>query len=303
MQYIAPSSTLSSTVIATMFRNNYDNDSITYSPTGRLFQVEYALEAIKQGSAAVGIASKTHVVLVALKRNAEELGSYQKKLIKIDDHMGIALAGLAPDARVLSNYLRKQAMNLKIVFNRPILTQRAVLQIADKAQENTQLYGSRPYGVGLLVAGYDETGAHLYEFQPSGLVLEYYGAAIGARSQAARTYLERTLEEVREVTDVESLIVHGLNALRDTLAQDVELTLRNTSVAVVGKDTSFKIYEDDEVTQWLEKLDLVSNARSRDDGADGDEETAEGDAPQPENPDADAGAAADADDTRMETDE
>ena len=303
MQYIAPSSTLSSTVIATMFRNNYDNDSITYSPTGRLFQVEYALEAIKQGSAAVGIASKTHVVLVALKRNAEELGSYQKKLIKIDDHMGIALAGLAPDARVLSNYLRKQAMNLKMVFNRPILTQRAVLQIADKAQENTQLYGSRPYGVGLLVAGYDETGAHLYEFQPSGLVLEYYGAAIGARSQAARTYLERTLEEVREVTDVESLIVHGLNALRDTLAQDVELTLRNTSVAVVGKDTSFKIYEDDEVTQWLEKLDLVSNARSRDDGADGDEETAEGDAPQPENPDADAGAAPDADDTRMETDE
>ena len=303
MQYSAPSSTLSSTVIATMFRNNYDNDSITYSPTGRLFQVEYALEAIKQGSAAVGIASKTHVVLVALKRNAEELGSSQKKLIKIDDHMGIALAGLAPDARVLSNYLRKQAMNLKMVFNRPILTQRAVLQIADKAQENTQLYGSRPYGVGLLVAGYDETGAHLYEFQPSGLVLEYYGAAIGARSQAARTYLERTLEEVREVTDVESLIVHGLNALRDTLAQDVELTLRNTSVAVVGKDTSFKIYEDDEVTQWLEKLDLVSNARSRDDGADGDEETAEGDAPQPENPDAGAGAAADADDTRMETDE
>ncbi|XYA01157.1 Proteasome subunit alpha type-6 [Meyerozyma guilliermondii] len=286
-----------------MFRNNYDNDSITYSPTGRLFQVEYALEAIKQGSAAVGIASKTHVVLVALKRNAEELGSYQKKLIKIDDHMGIALAGLAPDARVLSNYLRKQAMNSKMVFNRPISTQRAVLQIADKAQENTQSYGSRPYGVGLLVAGYDETGAHLYEFQPSGSVLEYYGAAIGARSQAARTYLERTLEEVREVTDVESLIVHGLNALRDTLAQDVELTLRNTSVAVVGKDTSFKIYEDDEVTQWLEKLDSVSNARSRDDGADGDEETAEGDAPQPENPDADAGAAADADDTRMETDE
>lgn len=283
-----------------MFRNNYDNDSITYSPTGRLFQVEYALEAIKQGSAAVGIASKTHVVLVGLKRNAEELGSYQKKLIKIDDHMGIALAGLAPDARVLSNYLRKQAMNLKMVFNRPILTHRAVLQIADKAQENTQLYGSRPYGVGLLVAGYDETGAHLYEFQPSGLVLEYYGAAIGARSQAARTYLERTLDEVREVTDVETLIVHGLNALRDTLAQDVELTLRNTSVAVVGKDTAFQIYEDDDVAQWLDKLDLVSNARSRDadeEGGAGDEAGDQvGDAPQPD-------AGAEADDTRMETDE
>lgn len=87
-----------------MFRNNYDNDSVTYSPTGRLFQVEYALEAIKQGSAAVGLTSNDYVVLVALKRNAEELGSYQKKIIKIDDHMGVALAGLAPDARVLSNF-------------------------------------------------------------------------------------------------------------------------------------------------------------------------------------------------------
>ena len=248
-----------------MFRNNYDNDSVTYSPTGRLFQVEYALEAIKQGSAAVGLVSKNHVVLAALKRNAEELGSYQKKIIKVDDHMGIALAGLAPDGRVLSNYLRKQAMSSKMIFNRPLLTSKAVLSIADKAQENTQSYGSRPYGVGLLVSGYDETGAHLYEFQPSGSVLEYYGAAIGARSQAARTYLERNLETVRETESVDELIVHGLNALRDTLSQDVELTFKNTSIRVVGKDTNFTIYDDADVQQYLDKLDSVSNARNRDD--------------------------------------
>lgn len=255
-----------------MFRNNYDNDSVTYSPTGRLFQVEYALEAIKQGSAAVGIASANHVVLVALKRNAEELGSYQKKIIKVDDHMGIALAGLAPDARVLSNYLRKLAMNSKLVFNRPLLTSKAALSIADKAQENTQLYGSRPYGVGLLVGGWDETGAHLYEFQPSGSVLEYYGAAIGARSQAARTYLERNLDEIRKSEDIEALVVHGLNALRDTLSQDMELTIRNTSVSVVGKDQDFVIYEDEDVQKWLEKLDSTSNARNDDDDDDDDGE-------------------------------
>ncbi|CAK7901234.1 proteasome subunit alpha type-6 [[Candida] anglica] len=257
-----------------MFRNNYDNDSVTYSPTGRLFQVEYALEAIKQGSAAVGLVSKNHVVLVALKRNAEELGSYQKKIIKVDDHMGIALAGLAPDARVLSNYLRKQAMTSKMIFNRPLSTSKAVFSIADKAQENTQSYGSRPYGVGLLVAGYDETGAHLYEFQPSGSVLEYYGAAIGARSQAARTYLERNLETVRAVDSVEELIVHGLNALRDTLAQDVELTLKNTSVSIVGKDIDFTTYDDEDVQQWLDKLDTVSNTRNRSSGDDDDEDAA-----------------------------
>lgn len=276
-----------------MFRNNYDNDSVTYSPTGRLFQVEYALEAIKQGSAAVGIASSSHVVLVALKRNAEELGSYQKKIIKVDDHMGIALAGLAPDARVLSNYLRKLAMNSRLVFNRPILTSKAVLSIADKAQENTQLYGSRPYGVGLLVAGWDETGAHLYEFQPSGSVLEYFGTAIGARSQAARTYLERNLDEIRKTELTEDLIVHGLNALRDTLSQDMELTVKNTSISIVGKDQDFVVYDDEDVQPWLNKLDLTSNARNQDD----DDEELEAEPEQPE-PEAPAEDAAD----RMDTD-
>ncbi|AOW30740.1 20S proteasome subunit alpha 6 [Candida albicans SC5314] len=283
-----------------MFRNNYDNDSVTYSPTGRLFQVEYALEAIKQGSAAVGLTSNDYVVLVALKRNAEELGSYQKKIIKIDDHMGVALAGLAPDARVLSNFLRKQAMQCKMVFNRPIQTYKAVLSIADKAQENTQTYGSRPYGVGLLIAGYDETGAHLFEFQPSGSVLEYFGAAIGARSQAARTYLERNLEEIKKCDDVEKLVLHGLYALRDTLSQDVELTFKNTSVSIVGKDQSFVSYDDENVQQWLDKLDSVSNARNRDgdDDEDGDEQE-EGNATQAQEGE---GTEAPAED-RMETDE
>ncbi|PVH14490.1 uncharacterized protein CXQ87_002631 [Candidozyma duobushaemuli] len=288
-----------------MFRNNYDNDSVTYSPTGRLFQVEYALEAIKQGSAAVGIASSSHVVLVALKRNVEELGSYQKKIIKVDDHMGIALAGLAPDARVLSNYLRKQAMNSKLVFNRPLPTSKAVLSIADKAQENTQSYGSRPYGVGLLVAGWDETGAHLYEFQPSGSVLEYFGTAIGARSQAARTYLERNLDSIRSCDQIEDLIVHGLSALRDTLSQDMELTIRNTTVSVVGKDKSFTVYDDEDVQQWLNKLDSTSNTRNNEDD-DNDDNNAEGadtnETAAAEGEGEGAGEQPPADEDRMETD-
>ncbi|KAG7192385.1 uncharacterized protein KQ657_001784 [Scheffersomyces spartinae] len=254
-----------------MFRNNYDNDAITYSPTGRLFQIEYALEAIKQGSAAVGLTSKKHVVLCALKRNAEELGSYQKKIVTVDDHMGIALSGLAPDARVLSNFLRREAMTSKMMFDRPLPVHQAVFSIADKAQENTQMYGQRPYGVGMLIAGYDDSGPHLYEFQPSGSVLEYYGALIGARSQAARTYLERNVDVIRESESVEALIVHGLNALRDTLSQDVELTFKNTSVSVVGVDTKFTTYDNEDVQQWLDKLDSVSNQRNNDDGDDDDD--------------------------------
>jgi 20S proteasome subunit alpha 6 len=178
-------------------------------------------------------------------------------LIRIDNHLGVALAGLAPDARILSNYLRTQAMTAKLVYNRPLAVSRAVYSIADKAQANTQQYGRRPYGVGLLIVGYDETGPHLYEFLPSGSVLDYVGTAIGARSQAARTYLERNFESFPDAT-LEQLVVHGLNALRDTLAQDKELTSKNTSVAVVGLDTEFKLIEEDDIIPWLDKLESVS---------------------------------------------
>ncbi|CCH40618.1 Proteasome subunit alpha type-1 [Wickerhamomyces ciferrii] len=232
---------------------------VILSPT--LQQVEYALEAIKQGSAVVGLATKEHAVLVALKRNAEELGSYQKKIIKVDENLGIALAGLAPDARVLSNFLREQAMSQRMIYNRALSVEKASNLLADKAQKNTQSYGGRPYGVGLLVVGYDETGAHLFEFQPSGSVLEYVGAAIGARSQAGRTYLERNFESYANATK-EELIVHGLNALRDTLSQDKELNSKNTSIAIVGKDTDFTLWDDDDVQPWLNKLDSTSNART-----------------------------------------
>lgn len=185
-----------------------------------------------------------------LKRNAEDLGSYQKKVIRIDDHLGIALAGLAPDARVLSNFMRQQAMSSKMIYNRPIPVARVVNSIADKAQKNTQQYGRRPYGVGLLIIGYDEAGPHLFEFVSSGQVLEYRGTAIGARSQSSRTYLERTFEEFPDASGDE-LILHGLRALRDSLAQDKELTQLNTSVGVVGSDLKFTLFEGEDLEKWL----------------------------------------------------
>ncbi|QSZ30002.1 hypothetical protein DSL72_004520 [Monilinia vaccinii-corymbosi] len=297
-----------------MFRNNYDNDSVTFSPQGRIFQVEYASEAVKQGSVVVGIVSKTHAVLVAVKvsyiisypsttfpdtgtdntiqrsialyldlhtftltittglqtqtnqsptqRNAEELSSYQKKVIAIDEHVGLALAGLASDARVLSNFMKNQTLASRMTYDRAIPIERLVAAIGDRAQTNTQNYGKRPYGVGLLVAGVDETGPHLFEFQPSGMTQEMIACAIGARSQMARTYLERHLEEFPECGR-EELVKHGLRALKESLAQDKELTVENTSVGVVGikgegekRIQAFKLFDGQDVKQWV---DLVAD--------------------------------------------
>jgi 20S proteasome subunit alpha 6 len=84
-----------------MFRNQYDGDNTTWSPQGRIHQVEYAMEAVKQGSATVGLRSSKHAVLVALKRASSDLASYQKKMIRVDSHVGVAFSGLTADARVL----------------------------------------------------------------------------------------------------------------------------------------------------------------------------------------------------------
>ena len=149
-----------------------------------------------------------------------------------------------------------------MTYGRPLPVGRIVSQIADRAQLNTQQYGKRPYGVGLLVSGVDETGPHLFEFQPSGLINEMLACAIGARSQMARTYLERNLDKFPD-TSRDELITHGLKALKETLSQDKELTVDNTSVGVVGlagegaksKIESFKLYDGQSVAPLLEALE------------------------------------------------
>lgn len=234
-----------------MFRNQYDNDITTWSPAGRLHQIEYAMEAVKQGSAAVGLKSNNHVVLLALKRSgASELSSYLQKLFVIDQHVGIAIAGLISDARVLSKYMRTESLRSRFSYGRAIPVQRLALSVADKAQVNTQRYGGRPYGVGVLVGGYDETGAHLYEVSPAGTSYDYVAMSIGARCQSAKTYLEKHFETFQDCS-LEELIKHGLCALRDTLQADVELNKLNTSVSIVGKDQTFRLLEESEIIKYL----------------------------------------------------
>lgn len=154
--------------------------------------------------------------------------------------------------------MKQQSLASKMTYGRPIPLERIVAQIGDRAQTNTQHYGKRPYGVGLLVAGVDETGPHLFEFQPSGMTQEMVACAIGARSQMARTYLERNLDEF-EGCGREELVRHGLKALKESLAQVKELTVENTSIGIIGMGTEgkrrgegFKLYDGQEVGALLE---------------------------------------------------
>lgn len=205
------------------FRNQYDSDVTVWSPQGRLHQVEYAMEAVKLGSATVGLKSRDYAVLVALKRASSELASYQKKIIPIDEHLGISIAGITADARVLSRYMRQECLNYKYSYDTVYPVSRLITNLGNKMQTCTQRYDRRPYGVGLLVAGYDDQGPHIFEVVPSANFFNCKAMSIGSRSQSARTYLEKHLNSFID-SSKEELIKHGLEALKGTLPNEDLLT-------------------------------------------------------------------------------
>jgi len=121
-----------------------------------------------------------------------------------------------------------------------------------ESQIKTSRYGKRPYGVGLLIAGYDDQGTHIYQTCPSAEYFEYYAFAIGSRSQSAKTYLEKCCDSLKNL-NADELIMHGLKALKSS-EPDTVLNEKNVTLAVVGKDMPFKQFEEKEISQFLSKI-------------------------------------------------
>lgn len=126
-----------------------------------------------------------------------------------------------------------------------------IVKVANKSQVKTCHSYKRPFGIGMLVAGIDESGTHLFETCPSANFYEYVAMAIGARCQSAKTYLEKNFENFNNI-DRDTLIKHGIKALRQS-AQEQELTVHNVSVGIVGKgkDEQFRLLNEAELDQFL----------------------------------------------------
>eukprot|EP00607_Mallomonas_marina_P000194 CAMPEP_0182427408 /NCGR_PEP_ID=MMETSP1167-20130531/17150_1 /TAXON_ID=2988 /ORGANISM="Mallomonas Sp, Strain CCMP3275" /LENGTH=250 /DNA_ID=CAMNT_0024609619 /DNA_START=101 /DNA_END=852 /DNA_ORIENTATION=- len=230
-------------------------DVTVWSPQGRLHQVEYAIEAVNQGTTCLGLRNDKYVVLAGLKRSPNELASYQKKLHKIDSHMGVGMSGLTADGRSLIRYMRTESLNHQYVYDTPIQGSRLLVDLADMHQRCTQSYVRRPYGVGLLVAVYDQTGPHLYSTEPSGNYYEYIAMAIGSRSQTSRTYLEREFNNF-DTCSAEELVKHALKALGASLSGEMELESKSVSLAIVGVDREFEIIEGERLQKYLDMVEV-----------------------------------------------
>ena len=240
-------------------RSEYDRGVNTFSPEGRLFQVEYAIEAIKLGSTAVGLQTKDGCVLAVEKRLTSPLldPASVEKIAEIDGHIGAAMSGLVADARTLVDHARVEAQNHTFTYDEPIgveaLTQAVcdlALSFGEGADGDTSKRMSRPFGVALLLAGYDELdGPQLFFSDPSGTFVRYKAKAIGAGSEGAQSNLSESYNENMTLEEAEEL---ALSTLKQVMEE--KISTENVELARVVPGKGFHIATTDEVGAVLERL-------------------------------------------------
>uniref|UniRef100_A0A4W5LG20 Proteasome subunit alpha type-2 n=1 Tax=Hucho hucho TaxID=62062 RepID=A0A4W5LG20_9TELE len=163
------------------------------SPSGKLVQIEYALAAVAAGAPAVGIKASNGVVLATEKKQKSILYDETSvhKVEPITKHIGMVYSGMGPDYRVLLRRARKLAQQYFLVYQEPIPTAQLVQRVASVMQEYTQSGGVRPFGVSLLIAGWDEDRPYLFQSDPSGAYFAWKATAMGKNYVNGKTFLEK----------------------------------------------------------------------------------------------------------------
>ena len=215
----------------------YDRAIVVFSPDGRLFQVEYAREAVKKGTTALGIVYKDGVVFVTTKKKSNVVVSGEK-ISRIDDHIAAASAGLVADARVLIDLARLRAQQNRLLYDEPISVRAMAKFIADRQQLYTQYAGVRPYGVSLLIGGYD-TNPSLFETDPSGVTIETKARAIGRNSDKINEFFEKRYKPNMDLKKTTMLAVDALKKDQAKVSMDALF------VVVVDKEGVRELSQED----------------------------------------------------------
>ncbi|MFO8050274.1 MAG: archaeal proteasome endopeptidase complex subunit alpha [Thermoplasmatota archaeon] len=230
----------------------YDRAITVFSPDGRLFQVEYAREAVKRGTTTVGMKFKDGAILIIDKRITSPLiePSSIEKIFKIDEYLGCATSGLVADARVLVDRARIEAQINKITYEERIPVDILVKKICDFKQNYTQYGGVRPFGTALLIAGTDEKGVHLYETDPSGAMMSYKAGSIGSGRSVVMEMFE---DKYKENMTQNAAIKLGLESL---LAATDESSLNTLAVevGVVKVKEPFEKLDPNKVSKFVDDM-------------------------------------------------
>ena len=195
-----------------MASRGYDMTPTMYSPDGRIYQVEYAIETVKRGTLAIGICTKQGVIMaVEEKPRALQTINITQKIFQVDYHIGVAAAGYIPDARVQVDSARFFSQGNKLTYDELVEVATVAKHLADQSHQFTQYSGVRPNGVALLIAGIDQKGESIYVTDPSGTYVQYAAVAIGAGSEDVNSFLEKHYNSDMTLDDAASLAIAAIN--------------------------------------------------------------------------------------------
>jgi len=228
----------------------YDRAITIFSPEGRLYQVEYALELVKRGAPVVGVACSEGAVLAANETPESELEDpdYFRKIYQLDDHVASAIAGLSSDARVLIDQSRVYCQSNKLLYDEPVDIEVLARRLGDLAQVYTQHAGVRPFGVSMIIAGYDATGSRVLTTDPSGAYRGFKATAVGRKNEEANRLLEEKYRDDMSLDEAVKLAIEAVN-----VASDIPVTSKTVKVAAIPAETkTFKRLTEEEVEKHLQ---------------------------------------------------
>ncbi len=231
----------------------YDRALTVFSPEGRLYQVEYALEAVRRGTIAVAAKSKEGVCLAAQIKIPTVLMDADSidKIFQVDQHIGVAISGLHADSRTLINYARIQAQSFRLTYDEPVRLNMLAKSIADLAQQYSQFGGIRPFGCALFFIGIDTLGTHIFTTSPSGIYRSFKAYALGNGEANAREYLK---DNYKPEMSFDELMNLTLNTLKESI--DEKATKDNTRLAYIkAEDRKFHMCNKDEIDEFIKRLE------------------------------------------------
>ena len=192
-------------------QQGYDRAITVFSPDGRLYQVEYAIETVRRGTVAVGVKCKEGIVIaVEEKPRKLQISETAQKIFQIDDHVGVAAAGYIPDARSQVDNARFFSQSNKMIYDEEVEVETIAKHLADQCQQYTQYAGVRPHGVALILGGVVNNTPQLYLTDPSGTYISYDAISIGSGSDSVTDFLEKTYKEELTLDEASTLAAAGI---------------------------------------------------------------------------------------------
>ncbi|CAO1439464.1 unnamed protein product [Diamesa tonsa] len=237
----------------------YDSRTTIFSPEGRLYQVEYAMEAISHAGTCLGILAKDGILLAAERRNINKLLDnviFSEKIYRLNEDMVCSVAGITSDANVLTNELRLIAQRYQLNYGEPVPCEQLVSQLCDIKQAYTQYGGKRPFGVSILYMGWDKHyGYQLYQSDPSGNYSGWKATCIGNNAAAAVSVLKQELNDKPILlTNAEDMAIKVLSKTLDMTKLTSE-KIEMSSLTRVGNETVIKILSNKEVDDLIAKYE------------------------------------------------